>query len=418
MGSSTKQLLLGLLICTAGVVEAQTTTVTNNNNGTIGMVPAYSGPTTLTPNSPISISGGSVGVGTLTSTVERLEVNGNIKFTSGSGAGIIFPDGTTQKTAWSGVLCGGDSGSSSTGGTGLEGPPGPPGPTGATGATGSQGPAGPTGPQGIAGPKGDTGAQGPTGLAGPSGTGAPLPLTTHLIAGNGSGGGVDSGIAPANFVVTNPTAAQNINYTTSTTGDTALTIGVNNNAAITIGSYLYNYLGPSLTFGSKMVSVPVTTYVQSWTLNAGNAGVIEQAVVPPGSILNGAGMKFVGISGTTGVTISGCANGGGCTVPAYTAAPNNITGRLTFSPATAVSAGTAIMSFGMVNSNYTPSCSAYLQSGTNGAVIPLAVNPGSPPTLVVVVSYPSQVLTPSGLVAAPALPAATYTLTYTCLGGF
>lgn len=52
-------------------------------------------------------STGSVGIGT-TSPGSKLEVNGNLKLTSGSGAAITYADGTTQTTAWTGVLCGGD----------------------------------------------------------------------------------------------------------------------------------------------------------------------------------------------------------------------------------------------------------------------------------------------------------------------
>jgi hypothetical protein len=50
---------------------------------------------------------GNLGIGT-TAPTASLEVNGNIKLTSGSGASITFPDGTVQSTAWSGTLCGGD----------------------------------------------------------------------------------------------------------------------------------------------------------------------------------------------------------------------------------------------------------------------------------------------------------------------
>ncbi len=53
------------------------------------------------------VSNGSVGIGT-TSPGSRLEVNGNLKLTSGSGASMTYADGTTQTTAWTGVLCGGD----------------------------------------------------------------------------------------------------------------------------------------------------------------------------------------------------------------------------------------------------------------------------------------------------------------------
>ncbi len=48
-----------------------------------------------------------MGIGTM-SPGAALEVNGNVKLTSGSGASVTFADGTTQSTAWSGTLCGGD----------------------------------------------------------------------------------------------------------------------------------------------------------------------------------------------------------------------------------------------------------------------------------------------------------------------
>jgi hypothetical protein len=50
---------------------------------------------------------GNVGIGT-TSPWAKLEVNGNVKLTTGSGASITFPDNTIQSTAWTGSLCGGD----------------------------------------------------------------------------------------------------------------------------------------------------------------------------------------------------------------------------------------------------------------------------------------------------------------------
>lgn len=52
-------------------------------------------------------AGGNVGVGT-GSPGTKLEVNGSIKLTAGSGAMLTFSDGTTQSTAWTGALCGGD----------------------------------------------------------------------------------------------------------------------------------------------------------------------------------------------------------------------------------------------------------------------------------------------------------------------
>jgi len=65
-----------------------------------------------TKNSPsgyaaVFKANGSVGIGT-TSPNAKLEVSGNIKLTSGSGGSMTFADGTTQTTAWTGTVCGGD----------------------------------------------------------------------------------------------------------------------------------------------------------------------------------------------------------------------------------------------------------------------------------------------------------------------
>ena len=55
----------------------------------------------------VSADAGYFGIGTTTPGA-KLEINGNLKFTSGSGASITFADGTVQSTAWTGSLCGGD----------------------------------------------------------------------------------------------------------------------------------------------------------------------------------------------------------------------------------------------------------------------------------------------------------------------
>jgi hypothetical protein len=56
----------------------------------------------------MTVSGtGNVGIGT-TNPGATLEVNGNVKLTSGSGASITFQDGTVQSSAYTGILPGGD----------------------------------------------------------------------------------------------------------------------------------------------------------------------------------------------------------------------------------------------------------------------------------------------------------------------
>jgi hypothetical protein len=59
------------------------------------------------PSAFVVAPSGNVGIGT-TSPGSTLEVNGNVKLTTGSGASMTFQDGTTQSTAFTGVLCGGD----------------------------------------------------------------------------------------------------------------------------------------------------------------------------------------------------------------------------------------------------------------------------------------------------------------------
>ena len=58
-------------------------------------------------NYRMAFSGGNIGIGTVSPTA-KLEVNGNLRITAGSGGSVTFPDGSTQSTAWTGALCGGD----------------------------------------------------------------------------------------------------------------------------------------------------------------------------------------------------------------------------------------------------------------------------------------------------------------------
>jgi hypothetical protein len=73
-------------------------------NGYGGRIQAYANGVA---NLALDPEGGNVGIGTTTPGA-KLEVDGNIKLTSGSGASITFADGSVQSTAYTGVTCGGD----------------------------------------------------------------------------------------------------------------------------------------------------------------------------------------------------------------------------------------------------------------------------------------------------------------------
>lgn len=90
----------------------------DNSGGNAGAINFYtagsSGGSSYTiPNSQLpsyqrmTIVGSNVGIGT-SFPGAKLEVNGNIRLTSGSGASMTYPDGTVQSTAWNGTTCGGD----------------------------------------------------------------------------------------------------------------------------------------------------------------------------------------------------------------------------------------------------------------------------------------------------------------------
>jgi hypothetical protein len=87
----------------AGIVPGRFAISTANSSGVdTTRFTAYSN-----DNIVMATNGGNTGIGT-TSPGAKLEVNGNVKLTSGSGASITYADGTTQSTAWTGTTCGGD----------------------------------------------------------------------------------------------------------------------------------------------------------------------------------------------------------------------------------------------------------------------------------------------------------------------
>jgi hypothetical protein len=90
-------------------------TVSLGQNGTwtnVGVLaagdPGAASSTILIPDPEFDVPYGNVGIGTSNLPGAKLEVNGNIKLTAGSGASITFPDNTIQNTAWNGTLYGGD----------------------------------------------------------------------------------------------------------------------------------------------------------------------------------------------------------------------------------------------------------------------------------------------------------------------
>lgn len=75
--------------------------------GTYGALQAVNAANTAGISLALQPAAGNVGIGTA-SPGAKLEVNGNVKLTSGSGGTITFSDGTIQTTAYTGVTCGGD----------------------------------------------------------------------------------------------------------------------------------------------------------------------------------------------------------------------------------------------------------------------------------------------------------------------
>ncbi len=87
--------------------------VDNAANSTVGGAmylqtrATYNGSTFPWVNNITLTSNGNVGVGATSPSVP-LEVYGSVKLTSGSGGSMTYADGTTQSTAWTGTLTGGD----------------------------------------------------------------------------------------------------------------------------------------------------------------------------------------------------------------------------------------------------------------------------------------------------------------------
>jgi hypothetical protein len=76
-------------------------------NSLLFLSSAYNG-SAYTYTEQMRINGnGNLGIGTTTPGA-KLEVNGSLRITAGSGASLTFADGTVQSTAYTGITCGGD----------------------------------------------------------------------------------------------------------------------------------------------------------------------------------------------------------------------------------------------------------------------------------------------------------------------
>jgi hypothetical protein len=74
----------------------------DTSSGGMAIGSPYASPTQAAPINGLIVSG-NIGIGTTTPSY-NLDVNGKIH----SSAGVVYQDATTQTTAWTGVLCGGD----------------------------------------------------------------------------------------------------------------------------------------------------------------------------------------------------------------------------------------------------------------------------------------------------------------------
>ena len=80
-----RSVLIAVCLIFLGLRASAQTNVTNSNNGTTNTVPVYTGSATL-GNSPISVSGSSVGIGT-TSPSTKMDVLGNVNLRAGYNTG-------------------------------------------------------------------------------------------------------------------------------------------------------------------------------------------------------------------------------------------------------------------------------------------------------------------------------------------
>ena len=82
--------------------------ISNRSAGTMGGFNFWDYSNSGVLNSLVTMQGsGNVGIGT-TAPGAKLEVDGSVKLTAGSGASVTFQDGSVQTVAWNGVLSGGD----------------------------------------------------------------------------------------------------------------------------------------------------------------------------------------------------------------------------------------------------------------------------------------------------------------------
>jgi len=236
------------LVGGGGISIGGTNPITSNGNITVtntGVTGITAGPGINltggpTGNITISVAGGGVGTGTVTSvgiTSTQLLVSGSpiidsgnisinlpnsVSFVGNVTAGNIRTDGLlyANGTPYGTIGSTGATGIGSTGATGPTGPTGATGlgATGPTGPTGATGPTGPTGATGLTGPTGPTGPTGATGLTGP--TGATGIGATGLTGPTGATGGV--GPTGATGVV-GPTGATGVTGSTGVAGPTGAT---------------------------------------------------------------------------------------------------------------------------------------------------------------------------------------------------